>query len=408
MRLPIFIAKRYFLFGKKLNFINIISLLSILVVAFVTMSLVVALSVFNGLEDLIRTLFSSFDPQIKISSYKGKAFPVDVQFLDKIKNVEGIEIVTEVIEDNALLKYKDDQVVIKVKGVSANFTEQNRMDSMIVSGEFVLQKGNQEFAIVGRGVQYNLSISLYNEIFPLQIWYPKNVKNVSINPERIFNRESITAGAVFAIEKQYDDNYIFVPLQFAERLMEYGNKRTSLEIKVKKGYKVNNVRDRLRLLLGKEFKVLNSDEQHASLLRAVKIEKLFMFVTISFILAVASLNIFFCLTMLAINKKKDVAVLFSMGATPALIRKIFLTEGALIAFTGAIIGLTLGVLLCLAQQHFGLVSMGMETSLVDAYPVKMNLMDFVSTGITIFVITMVASYRPANSAASIQVRESLS
>ncbi|MCR6641799.1 MAG: FtsX-like permease family protein [Sporocytophaga sp.] len=408
MRVPFFIAKRYFLFGRKINFINIVSLLSILVVAFVTMSLVVALSVFNGLEDLIRSLYNTFDPQLKISAVKGKSFTVDHDFLDKLKSNEGIAIITEVIEDNVLVKYKEDQMVVKMKGVSENFLNQKRLDSMIVAGDLKFHERGKDYAIIGRGIQYNLAISLNSEINPLQVWYPKNIKAAaSLSPDKVFSRENIRAGAVFAIEKQYDDNYIFVPLDFAERLLNYGDKRTSLEIKVKDGFKVNKVRDQLRKLLGEEFLVQNSDEQHASLLRAVKIEKLFMFFTISFILAVASMNIFFCLTMLAINKKRDVAILYSMGATPSMVRAIFLTEGAMIAFTGAILGLVLGIGLCVAQQQYGMVSMGMETSLVDAYPVKMELSDFISTGITIIIITFLASVRPANRAIQVSIRENI-
>jgi lipoprotein-releasing system permease protein len=408
LRVPFFIAKRYFLFGRKINFINIVSLLSILVVAFVTMSLVVALSVFNGLENLIRSLYNTFDPQLKISAVKGKSFTVDHDFLDKLKSNKGIAIITEVIEDNVLVKYKEDQMVVKMKGVSENFLNQKRLDSMIVAGELKFHERGKDYAIIGRGIQYNLAISLNSEINPLQVWYPKNIKaTASLSPDKVFSRENIRAGAVFAIEKQYDDNYIFVPLDFAERLLNYGNKRTSLEIKVKDGFKVNKVRDQLRELLGEEFLVQNSDEQHASLLRAVKIEKLFMFFTISFILAVASMNIFFCLTMLAINKKRDVAILYSMGATPSMVRAIFLTEGAMIAFTGAILGLVLGIGLCVAQQQYGMVSMGMETSLVDAYPVKMELSDFISTGITIIIITFLASVRPANRAIQVSIRENI-
>ncbi|MBO9702021.1 MAG: FtsX-like permease family protein [Sporocytophaga sp.] len=408
MRVPFFIARRYFLFGRKINFINIVSLLSILVVAFVTMSLVVALSVFNGLENLIRSLYNTFDPQLKISAVKGKSFTVDHDFLEKLKSNEGIAIITEVIEDNVLVKYKEDQMVVKMKGVSESFLKQKRLDSMIVAGQLKFHENGKDYAIIGRGIQYNLAISLNSEINPLQVWYPKNIKAVaSLSPDKVFSRENIRAGAVFAIEKQYDDNYIFVPLDFAQRLLNYGDKRTSLEIKVKDGFKINKVRDQLRELLGEDFLVQNSDEQHASLLRAVKIEKLFMFFTISFILAVASMNIFFCLTMLAINKKRDVAILYSLGATPNMVRAIFLTEGAMIAFTGAILGLVLGIGLCLAQQHYGMVSMGMETSLVDAYPVKMELTDFISTGITIIVITFLASVRPATRAIQVSIRENI-
>ncbi|MFL5728279.1 MAG: ABC transporter permease [Cytophagaceae bacterium] len=407
MNVPLFIARRYFLSKKKTNFINVISVMSMVGVAFVTMALVVALSVFNGLENLIRTLYNSFDPELKVTATMGKAFTVDEAFLNKVKQVEGVDIITEVIEDNALLKYREDQMVVKVKGVSDNFTQQNRMDSMITEGEFTLHKDSMDYAIIGRGVQYKLSIPVDKGIFPLQVWYPKTKNSLSLDPGKLFNRENIMAGAVFAIEKQYDDNYIFVPLEFTQRLLNYSNKRTSLEIKSKEGYKMSRLQENLKNALGPGFKVQNSDEQHASLLRAVKIEKLFMHITISVILAIASLNIFFSLSMLALEKKKDVAILFSMGASQNFIKKIFLGEGMIIAFTGAISGLVIGLLICIAQQQFKIVPMGMETSIVDAYPVKMELGDFISTGVTIFLITMLISYRPAVKASRINIKESL-
>jgi lipoprotein-releasing system permease protein len=376
-------------------------------VAFVTMALVVALSVFNGLEDLIRSLYNSFDPELKVTAMKGKSFPVNEIFLSKIEGIEGVGVVTEVIEDNALLKYKEDQMVVKVKGVSENFTQQNRMDSMITEGEFTLRKDSVDYAIIGRGVQYSLSIPLNGTIFPLQLWYPKNKTSLGLDPLSVFNRENIMPGAVFAIEKQYDDNYIFVPLSFTQKLLNYGNKRTSLEIKTKDGFRVMGVQNRIKEVLGPDFKVQNSDEQHASLLKAVKIEKLFMHITISFILAIASLNIFFSLTMLALEKKKDVAILFSMGASQNLIKYIFLMEGAIIAFLGATSGLVLGLVICLIQQKFGIIPMGMETAVVDAYPVKIEVSDFLSTGLTILIITTLISYRPASKASRVNIKDNL-
>jgi len=405
---PLFIARRYFVSKKKTNFINVISAISMMGVAFVTMSLVIALSVFNGLEDLIRSLYNAFDPQIKITALKGKTFHVDSAFLRKIQNIEGVELVTEVIEDNILLKYREDQMVIKAKGVSDNFTLQHRMDSMIVEGKFILHGDSLDYAIIGRGVQYKLSIPIEGGgSYPLQLWYPKNKKALSLNPEKMFNREVALPGAVFAIEKQYDDGYIIVPLRLMQQLLDYSDKRTAIEIKVKDGVWIDGVRNRLRDLLGDDFVVQNSDEQHASLLKAVKVEKLFMNITISFILAIASLNIFFSLTMLAIDKKKDVAILFSMGASTNLIKTIFLFEGMLIAFTGAISGLLMGYAICALQQKFGFVSMGMETSLVDAYPVKMEVWDFVTTGITILLITFIISYRPALRASKVSIKDTL-
>ncbi|WP_018476310.1 ABC transporter permease [Pontibacter roseus] len=405
MNVPFLIAKRYFFSRKKRNIISIISNIAMIGVAVGTMSLIIVLSVFNGLEDLIRAIYSSFDPDLKISAAEGKSFETDTEFMNRIRRTPGIAVVTEVIEDNALLRYNDRQMVVKVKGVSENFFEQNDIDSAVVEGSHSLYRKDGYFALIGRGVQYQLSIRTGNRFTPMQFLYPRNTKFNPLNPEGAFNELNITSGGVFAIERQYDDAYVFVPLQFAEELMEYGRRRTSLEIKVDKGYRIEAVKRSLQQLLGESFKVQNSDEQHTSLLRAVKVEKLFVFITFAFILLIASLNIFFSLSMLVIDKKKDIAILASMGATKETIRNIFLMEGALVAFIGAAYGLSLGMLVCNLQQTFGLVSMGMATSVVDSYPVKMEVGDFVLTGLAIVVITLLVSIRPARKAAAMSVTE---
>jgi lipoprotein-releasing system permease protein len=369
-------------------------------VAMGTMALVVALSVFNGLEDLIRALYGTFDPEIKVTAAVGKTFQIDSTFINKIAAVDGVELVTEVIEDNALLKYREGLMVVKVKGVSENFTNQNRMDSVMVAGKLVLQEDGKDYAVIGRGVQYAMSISVDNQFFALQLWYPKNRKPTSLSPEAAFTRKGILPGGVFMIEKHYDEQYVFVPLSFAQELMSYEDERTALEIKTTPGSNISKVKNSIKALLGKEFLVLDSDEQHASLMKAIRIERLFIFVTFAFIICIASFNIFFSLSMLAIEKKRDIAILYAMGATRSIIRKIFLMEGVIIAFTGALFGLLLGLIICWLQQEFGLVSMGMDSSIIDAYPVKIEVMDFVFTGLLIVVITFIATFRPASRASS--------
>lgn len=369
-----------------------------------TMALIVVLSVFNGLEGLIKDLYSTFDPEIRITSVLGKSFEYNDAFILKIENTEGVSVVTKVVEDNALLRYQDKQLVVKMKGVSESFKHQNNIDSMIVDGNFMLKKGVKEFAVIGRGIQNRLNINIQNRIYPLQFWYPRITRNASLNPETAFNKDIIMPEGVFAIEKQYDDHYIFVPLDFASRLLEYDKKLTSIEIKAKNKTEILNVQERLKDLLGEKFSVQNADEQHASLIKAVKVEKLFVYLTFSLILAVASINIFFSLSMLVIDKQKDISILMAMGASPAFIKKLFLTEGAIIAFTGAILGLGLGFLICFMQKQFGFVSMGMETSVVDAYPVEMHISDFVFTSILIIAVTITVSIAPANRASHTEVK----
>ncbi len=366
-----------------------------------TMALVIVLSVFNGLEDLFRQLHNTFNSEIQVKAALGKTFEVNSQLLARIKAVEGVAFVSEVLEDNAILSYRDAEMIVRMRGVTDQFLRLNGLDSMIVSGSLRLHQKNIEYAIIGSGVQYALSISLMDEMHPIQVLYPNNTKKTIdlSNPQNAIFQRSIRAGGVFAIEQRYDNNYIFVPLAFATELLQAGKRRTSLEINLHYDASLDQTQQELQHVLGPKFLVQNRDEQHASLLKAIRIEKLFVYITFSFILAIASFNIFFSLTMLAIDKKKDVATLNAMGASPRFIRQLFITEGAIIAFTGTAVGLALGVLLCWLQQTFGLLKMGMETSIVDAYPVQMRFSDFALTGLTIVFITFFASYFPAMKAA---------
>jgi lipoprotein-releasing system permease protein len=376
-------------------------------IAFSTAALIIVLSVFNGLEGLLRSLYSSFDPEIKIELKKGKSFEVNPELISKIQVIEGVGIITEVIEDYAYVRYRDADMVVTMKGVSDNFLDQHRLDDHLADGRLVLRENNIDFAIIGRGVQYALSIGVSENLYPLQVFYIKNMKSSSLDPSQLYARKSIEPGGVFSIEKNYDENYIFVPLQFAQDLLNYGNKRTSLEIQTVKNADLKSVQKNLRETLGADFNVLTNEEQHRDLYRLLKIEKLFTFVALTLLILVASINIFFSLMMLALDKKKDISILFALGGHHHLIRKIFLSEGALIAFLGAVFGLVLGGAICWLQDSFGLVGMGMENAIVSSYPVKMRLSDFVLTSGVIICITILVSFYPARLAARSYSIESL-
>lgn len=364
-------------------------------VAFGTMTLVIVLSVFNGLVDFHRSLYNIIDPDIKVEAAIGKSFVVNEQMLNEIEAVEGVSYVTEVIEDIAYVRYRDSEEIVKIKGVEENFLEQGRITESIVYGEPKLMQGDTSYAIVGQGVQFKLSYDPANNLNLFQIYYPKRGRVVSYDPTSLVNKKVILPSSIFSIELQYDLNYIFVPLDFAVDLMDYEDRRTALEIMVSENASIDRVQAQLKQILGSEFAVKNSDEQHSSLLRVLRIEKLFVFIVLSFIIAVSSFNIFFSLTMLAIEKKKDISILYSMGATNKMIKSIFIKEGAIISFTGAIAGLVLALIFIIIQQQFGIISMGMATSIVDAYPVKMVFTDFLYTALAIIIITLLASIRPA-------------
>lgn len=399
MNLPFFIAKRYLFSKRKRNFINIISGLTLILVSVCTAALIIVLSVFNGLEHLLRSLNQSFDPQIKIEAVLGKSFEVNDPLLSSIKKIKGVEIVTESIEDYAYARYVRGQdeanQLITLKGVSDNFLEQHRIDNNIIAGTLKLKSDGISYAILGSGVSGALSVLPGDDLHPLQIYYINDIKPGMIDPSKIYSHRSIRVGSVFSIVQSFDENYVLVPLEFAQDLMQYGNKRTSLEIKVADRADPAIVQRELKEALGENFAVLSLEEQHKDLYRLLKIEKLFAFGGGVLLLGIASINIFFSLMMLVLDKKKDISLLASMGADQSILRKVFLIEGALIAVSGTLIGLVLGAAICFLQEQFGFVSMGMQNSVTEGYPVKMILSDFLYITLAMIVITFLVSYRPA-------------
>ena len=377
-------------------------------VAISTMALVAVMSVFNGLEDLIRGLFSSFDSELQVTPVAGKSFVATEDWLTAIREVEGVEVITEVIEDNALLEYRGNQHIARVKGVSDNYFEHERFSKGYFWGDTTLGTGMRPGAILGRGVAFALSVNLDDINSVLNIYYPKAPKSAaSLDPNQLYASGQVEPRGFFSIEQGVDNEYILVPIDFFKDLLGYGQKRTALELKVSPEYSISTVQKAVQAHLGADFAVKNADEQHATLIRTVKLEKLFVFLTLTFILALASFNIFFSLSMLAIEKKKDLAVLKSMGAKNSLIREIFLKQGALIAFSGAILGLILGLLLVGAQAEFGLISLGIASGVVDAYPVRIHWPDLGWISLAVVTITLLASWRPAWIAAQVDPLEEL-
>ena len=377
-------------------------------VAISTMALVAVMSVFNGLEDLIRGLFSSFDSELQVTPVVGKSFVATEDWLNALRKVEGVEVITEVIEDNALLEYRGNQYIARVKGVSDNYFDHERFSKGYFWGDTTLGTAERPGAILGRGVAFALSVNLDDINSVLQIYYPKAPKSAaSLDPNQLYAAGQVEPRGFFSIEQGVDNEYILVPLDFFKDLLNYGQKRTALELKVASGHSISTVQQAVQTHLGADFAVKNADEQHATLIRTVKLEKLVVFLTLTFILALASFNIFFSLSMLAIEKKKDLAVLKSMGAKNSLIRGIFLKQGALIAFSGAILGLILGLLLVGAQEKFGLISLGISSGVVDAYPVRIHWPDLGWISLAVVTITLLASWRPAWIAAQVDPLDEL-
>lgn len=394
------IAVRYFFSRNKRSFISLIARIAMAGVAVGTMAMVVVLSVFNGMEDLNRKIFQTFDSDVRIVPAEGKRFKMTPALMDELKAVKGVKLVTKVIEDNALARYGSQQTIIRLKGVDSTFEQQKQLDTAIIEGSVKLVGENgTPYAIIAEGIRNALSISLEDIFTPLELLYPRTgTKTLNLTSPEAFNQLNLRPGGVFSIESRYDD-YIIAPLKQVESLMGYNGELTALEIYIAPGYTEKDVSEEIGAKLGKAFVVKDRDSLNADLLRAIKLEKLFVAVTLSLIILVAAINIFFSLSMLAIEKKKDVAMLFAMGATQSLVRRIFIAEGAIVAFSGAIAGLLGGIVICWLQMRYGFVSMGMTTSLVDAYPVKLIWEDILYTGVIVVMITMVVSYVPARRAA---------
>lgn len=394
------IAVRYFFSRNKRSFISLIARIAMAGVAVGTMAMVVVLSVFNGMEDLNRKIFKTFDSDVRILPAEGKRFRMTPALMNELKAVKGVKLVTQVIEDNALARYGNQQTIIRLKGVDSTFEQAKQLDTAMIEGTLKLVGGNgTQYAIIAEGVRNALSISLEDIFTPLELLYPRTgSKTLNLTSPEAFNQLNLRPGGVFSIESRYDD-YIIAPLKQVEGLMGYNGELSALEVYITSGYTEKDVSEEIGAKLGKAFVVKDRDLLNADLLRAIKMEKLFVAVTLSLIILVAAINIFFSLSMLAIEKKKDVSMLYAMGATQSLIRKIFLAEGAIVAFSGAIAGLLGGIAICWLQMQYGFVSMGMTTSLVDAYPVKLIWEDILYTGVIVVMITMVVSYIPARRAA---------
>jgi lipoprotein-releasing system permease protein len=394
--LSLFIARRYLLAKKSQNVINIISAISVVGVATGTMALIVILSVFNGFDSLIKSLFSVFDPELEISLVEGKTFTVhgDERF-DAVKDHPGLLYFTEVLEENALLMYGDRQHIATMKGVDENYVEHSQLEGSMVDGEFKLSdEYSNDFAVIGRGMANVLGVGL-SFITPLEIYIPRRTARTIMIPEQAFNRRLIFPSGVFSVEQEFDMSYLLVPISFARDLLEYDKEVSAIELGLKDGFRESEVIGEIEAILGDEFRVLNRYQQHEWLYKVMETEKWAIFLILSFILLVASFNIIGSLTMLIIEKKKDIAVLKSMGAGESLIRRIFLFEGWMISSVGAAGGLLLGFLISYAQMEFGIIKLyGAGTFIIDAYPVELQLADFVYVFFTVLAIGFFAALVP--------------
>ena len=396
MNVPLFIAKRYLFSKKNRNAINIISAISILVVAVSTAALIIVLSSINGFGKLIDQQISTYAPDLKIEIKKGKTFSANDPKIEKIRQKEGISYFAEILEDNILLKNKEKQLICTVKGVPYDYGNAFGLDTVIIFGLYKTHGNSVNFAVLGAGVSYNLGISTESGE-SVSLWIP-NRKNIQIlNPEQSFNILNLIPAGVISIDTEFDSKYILSSLETIRKFTDRDSLTvSSLEIKVENSSDIQSLKKDIQNILGNDYYVKDIYDQF-DVYKIMKSERLAAFIIMLFIILIASFSIIGSVTMLIIEKQKDIFTLLSIGSDLPAIKKIFFTEGLLITMIGGIIGIILGGLLSFAQQYFGFVTFPSDGYyIVDAYPVDVKIIDFVITFISVTFIGSIISLYPAS------------
>ncbi|MBR5686718.1 MAG: ABC transporter permease [Prevotella sp.] len=399
MNFPFYIARRYLFSKKSTHAINVISGISVGGVAVATMALVVTLSVFNGFHDLVASFFTAFDPQIKVVPAMGKSAPADDPILTEIRSLPQIDVATECVEDMALAVYDGRQAMIRVKGVDDNFDELTHIKEILYGdGTFRLHAANLQYGTPGIQLAYEMKLGAHWPGY-LHVFAPKREGQLDMNnPDAAFVSDSLlSSGVVFSVKQtKYDHDYIITPVAFARNLFGQQGMITSLELRLKQGSSFDSVKDNIKKIAGDKYQVLDRDEQQAETFNIMKIEKLLAYIFLTFILMVACFNIIGSLSMLIIDKKDDVVTLRNLGASDKQISQIFLFEGRMIAVAGAITGIIIGLLLCWAQEAFGIVRLGDSSGnfVVDAYPVSVHFWDIVIIFFTVIAVGWLAVWYP--------------
>ncbi|MCX6282317.1 MAG: FtsX-like permease family protein [Bacteroidetes bacterium] len=386
MNFPLYIARRYLFSRKSHNIINIISLISASGVMIVTAALVIVLSVFNGFARLSESLFNSFNPDMAITLKHGKTFGTNEVDIRSLKKIKGVNVVTEVVEENALMKYLDKQSIVTLKGVSSDYEKMCGIDTMMASGHFILEEGALNFAVLGYGIADYLGANLNDFKNPITVYVARRDADFTNVFDNAFNMASIFPSGTFSIQSDFDVKYVLLPIRFLRQILGYKSELTSLEIGLDKSADAGEVQKQLQAVAGEKFRVKNRYEQQELIYKIFRTEKWAIVMILAFILLIATFNVIASISMLILEKKKDIAVLQSLGASKTLVQRIFMIEGMLISFCGAVAGLALGALICWAQMRFGLIRLGdvNSTFVVNSYPVHMLPVDF----LTIFVIVM--------------------
>lgn len=393
MNLSLKIARRYLFAKKSTNAINIITGISVFGIAVGTAALVLVLSVFNGFEDLIGEMYSNFNPDVKILPAQGKTFDVDSALLTKIYMVEGVELVSQTIEEIAFFEYKGSQDFGTLKGVDESYDEVTGIDSTVREGKYQLKdQGNVEDAVLGLGMRNKLQVNVDDLFTPIIVYMPK-AREVSVF-EQQFRRLSVYPVGTFVNQQEFNNKYVITSIDFARQLLDAPNEVSALELKLKAGSNQNRVIENIRKTLGEDYIIKNRYEQEEAFLRIMNIEKWLSFAIAGLMLFLVAFNMVGALWMIVLEKQKDIAILKSMGALDKMVRNIFLNEGVLLCLLGISIGFVLALVTYLAQKTFGLVGIP-GNFIVEAYPISIRWIDFFVVALTVLFIGLLASIPPA-------------
>ena len=398
MNLPLYIAKRYLFSKKSHNAINIISAISVSGVALATLALVCTLSVFNGFHDLISSFFTHFDPDLKVEIIKGKTFTPDSTTLARIQGLSDVEVVSTTLEDHAMAQYQEQQAMVTIKGVDDNFQALTHIDEVLYGNpEFKLYDAVADYGIMGIQLMYTLGTGI-QPYSPIEVYAPRKGSRVNMtNPMSNFQRKPLySPGSVFNInDSRYASSYIITSMDYARSLFEYTAEVSAIEIRLTPEANLARAKRSIQEIMGSDFTVHDHYEQQAATFKVVKIEKFVTYLFLCFILMVACFNIISSVSMLILDKQDNASTLHSLGATEALVSRIFIYEGNLIALIGALVGLVLGIVLCLLQQHFGLIGLGGDGQfVVDAYPVRVKLLDILLVFASVIAVSALSVWLP--------------
>jgi lipoprotein-releasing system permease protein len=396
---PFYIARRYLFSKKSTNAINVISGISAVGVAVATMALVVTLSVFNGFHDMVASLFTQMDPQIKITPVMGKVVAADDSLLTRIRQLPQVDVATEVMEDQALAVYGERQAMVRLKGVEDNFDKLTHIREVLEGdGDYALHAADMSYGILGMGVAYQLGTG-YTYEHPLKIYAPRREGQLNLaNPQDGFVEDELySPGMLFSIKQgKYDKRYIITSIAFTRQLFDQQGMLSSLELRLKPGSNFEQVKAEMQEIAGDRFLVRDRYEQQDDTFRIMKIEKLMAYIFLTFILVIACFNIIGSISMLMIDKKNDVVTLRNLGASDKQIIRIFLFEGRMVSVLGAVAGIAVGLLLCWLQQEYGIVRLGKSEGsfIVDAYPVSVHPWDVIIIFLTVITVGFLSVWYP--------------